>query len=88
MHNALLCQLTSDACGLPVVAGPDEAAAIGNALVQAQALGILGAADGPPGEHRRSDRPACLPPAPRPRRNGGGGGRARLAGKLSGQQSG
>ena len=42
VHNALLCQLTSDACGLPVVAGPDEAAAIGNALVQAQALGILG----------------------------------------------
>ena len=42
VHNALLCQLTSDACGLPVVAGPDEAAAIGNALVQAQALGALG----------------------------------------------
>jgi rhamnulokinase len=42
VHNALLGQLTSDACGLPVVAGPDEAAAIGNALVQAQALGTLG----------------------------------------------
>ena len=42
VHNALLCQLTSDACGLPVVAGPDEAAAIGNALVQAQALGTVG----------------------------------------------
>jgi rhamnulokinase len=42
VHNTLLCQLTSDACGLPVVAGPDEAAAIGNALVQAQALGTLG----------------------------------------------
>jgi len=42
VHNALLCQLTSDACGLPVVAGPDEAAAIGNALVQAQALGRAG----------------------------------------------
>ena len=42
MHNALLCQLTSDACGLPVIAGPDEAAAIGNALVQAQAIGTVG----------------------------------------------
>ena len=42
VNNALLCQLTSDACGLPVVAGPDEAAAIGNALVQAQAIGTVG----------------------------------------------
>ena len=43
VHNTLLCQLTSDACGLPVVAGPIEAAAIGNALVQAQAIGTVGA---------------------------------------------
>jgi rhamnulokinase len=41
VHNRLLCQLTADACGLPVVAGPVEAAAIGNALVQARALGVL-----------------------------------------------
>ncbi|MCW2847701.1 MAG: carbohydrate kinase [Marmoricola sp.] len=39
-ENALLCQLTADACGLPVVAGPKEAAALGNVLVQARALGI------------------------------------------------
>ena len=38
-RNDLLCQLTADACGLPVVAGPAEAAALGNALVQARALG-------------------------------------------------
>jgi sugar (pentulose or hexulose) kinase len=38
-RNDLLCQLTADACGLPVVAGPAEAAALGNVLVQARALG-------------------------------------------------
>jgi len=39
-RNELLCQLTADACGLPVVAGPAEAAALGNVLVQARALGV------------------------------------------------
>jgi rhamnulokinase len=39
--NALLCQLTADACGLPVVAGPAEAAALGNVLVQARAAGVI-----------------------------------------------
>jgi rhamnulokinase len=38
-RNDLLLQLTADACGLPVVAGPVEAAALGNVLVQARALG-------------------------------------------------
>jgi rhamnulokinase len=40
-RNTLLCQLTADATGLPVVAGPVEAAALGNALVQARAGGVL-----------------------------------------------
>lgn len=41
-RNRLLCQLTADASGLPVVAGPVEAAALGNVLVQARALGLVG----------------------------------------------
>jgi rhamnulokinase len=40
-RNALLCQLTADACGVPVQAGPVEAAALGNALVQARAGGAV-----------------------------------------------
>ncbi|WP_238153496.1 rhamnulokinase [Kribbella speibonae] len=38
-QNELLCQLTADACGVPVFAGPVEASALGNVLVQARALG-------------------------------------------------
>lgn len=40
-QNALLCQLLADACGLPAVAGPVEATAIGNVLVQARSCGTL-----------------------------------------------
>lgn len=40
-RNSLLCQLTADACGLPVLAGPVEATALGNVLVQARALGAI-----------------------------------------------
>jgi rhamnulokinase len=39
VRNTLLLQLTADACGLPVVAGPAEAAALGSILVQARTLG-------------------------------------------------
>ena len=41
-RNALLCQFTADACGVPVHAGPVEATAAGNILLQAMARGRLG----------------------------------------------
>ncbi|ATE54518.1 rhamnulokinase [Actinosynnema pretiosum] len=64
-RNELLCALTADACGVPVVAGPVEATALGNVLVQARALGAdlpdrwavreLVAASAAPRVHRPGD---------------------------------
>ncbi len=41
-QNELLCQLTANATGRTVVAGPVEATALGNLLIQARAMGDLG----------------------------------------------
>jgi len=38
-QNELLNRLTAAACGIPVVAGPSEATALGNIMVQARAAG-------------------------------------------------
>ena len=40
-QNQLLCQMTADACGRSVIAGPVEATAFGNLIVQAIASGYI-----------------------------------------------
>src|SRR5262249_22819657 len=56
-QNRLLNQLTADACGRPVMAGPAEATALGNVLVQAKAAGEIGSL----GELRAVVRQSCQP---------------------------
>ncbi len=41
-RNRLLCQFTANACNRPVIAGPVEATALGNVMMQAIATGHLG----------------------------------------------
>src|SRR5947207_11136372 len=44
-RNELLNQMTADACGRTVIAGPSEATAIGNILVQAIGMGRIKSLD-------------------------------------------
>jgi len=43
--DPLLCQMTADACGVRVIAGPSDATAAGNLLIQAVSKGIIGSVD-------------------------------------------
>jgi rhamnulokinase len=54
-RNDLLNQLTADACRRPVLAGPAEATALGNALIQAMAAGRVASLD----EGREIVRRSC-----------------------------
>ena len=40
--NTLLNRFTANALGIPVIAGPSEATAIGNCMIQARATGLMG----------------------------------------------
>ncbi|WP_405115182.1 rhamnulokinase family protein [Paenibacillus sp. FSL K6-1217] len=54
IQNKLLCQLTADATGKDIIAGPAEASAIGNIVVQLTALGAVD-----PAEVRRVAARSC-----------------------------
>jgi len=64
--NRLLCQFTADATGRPVVAGPDEATAIGNLLGQALATGLIASVAEGREIVRRSYQPTTYEPHPSP----------------------
>jgi rhamnulokinase len=65
-RNRLLCQLAADATGRPVVAGPVEATAAGNVLMQALALGRLGSLADLREVVRRSFEIVTFEPRPQP----------------------
>jgi rhamnulokinase len=65
-RNRLLCQLAADAAGRAVVAGPVEATAAGNVLMQAVALGHLGSVAEARDVVRRSFEIATYEPRPDP----------------------
>lgn len=63
-QNALLNQLTADATGRSVIAGPVEATAIGNVLLQAIATGEIGSVGEGRELVRRSFQPVLYEPRP------------------------
>jgi rhamnulokinase len=62
-RNELLCRLTADLLGRPVLAGPVEATALGNVLVQARAVGELGSLADMRAVAAESADPAVFEPA-------------------------
>jgi rhamnulokinase len=64
IKNRLLSQFTSDATGRTVIAGPIEATAIGNTLIQAITSGQLGSLDEARSIVRHSFSPQIFQPAP------------------------
>jgi len=65
-QNASLCQFAADATGLPVYAGPVEATAIGNILIQAKAFGKIASQEELRKIVRDSFRVNCYQPKPSP----------------------
>lgn len=65
-RNEYLDQATADACGRPVLAGPAEATATGNVLVQAVASGRLASLAEGRRLVARTDRPRLFEPRERP----------------------
>jgi rhamnulokinase len=61
-RNALLCAWTASAAGLPVYTGPEEAALVGNLLVQAMTLGEVGSLDEARAVVRSSFEPTVYEP--------------------------
>ena len=64
IQNQLLCQFTADATQRPVIAGPVEATAIGNLMVQALGLGEVGSLDEARQVVRNSFKPTYYAPRP------------------------
>jgi len=62
IRNQVLCQFTADACGVPVHAGADQCTALGNALGQALALGLLRDRDAIRDVMRASSEPKAYEP--------------------------
>jgi rhamnulokinase len=63
-RNRLLNQFTADATGRTVIAGPVEATAVGNVLMQAIALGHLGSLEEARAVARRTFSPEIYQPVP------------------------
>ena len=63
-RNRVLCRLTADIAGLPVVAGPVEATAMGNLMVQAMAAGDIESLEEGRALIRRTVTPLVYEPHP------------------------